>query len=230
MCKWSPYTSSSFTILFHLPIKFNPHFNCNIQQSAFYRLIFQSPPYSLPAKSYNFSVMTRVFVGFAFSIVRTCLQRGATTCSKRGYNFELTSLALSTCQIRTNAYAGRPMLCLLMIFALRMLLCLRWVIRNSTVLLHVMEISELLWRFDVLTVVLMKIQVFWEVTLCHWVSNSFWWKYKRGSCEIFRMWDGDTKHKFVKDLTTDVWKESKEWRRLCFVHTGPHRNIKWWWC
>jgi len=120
--------------------------------------------------------MTRVFDGFNFSIVRTCSQHGATICSKQGYNFELTLLALSTCQIRMNAYAGKPMLCLLMTFALRMLLCSRWVIRNSKMLLYIIELSELLGIFDVLTVVLLKIQMFWEVTVCHWVSNSFWWK------------------------------------------------------
>jgi len=133
-------------------------------------------PTSFPAKSYNFLVMTGVFDGFTFSIVRTCSQRGATICSKQDYNFELTLLALSTCQIRMSAYAGKPMLCPPMTFALRMLLCLRWVIRNSKMLLYVIEMSELLGIFDVLTVVLLKIQVFWEVTLCHWVSNSFWWK------------------------------------------------------
>ena len=157
MCKWAPCNSSSFTVLFHLPVKFNPHLNCNIQQSAFCRLIFLffffsffisfflsffsflfsfflggGGATSFPAKSYNFSVMG-VFVGFPSSIARTCLQRGATICSKQGYNFELTLLAPSTCQIRMSACVGKPMLCLLMIFALRMLLCLRWAIRYSTV-------------------------------------------------------------------------------------------------
>ena len=27
-----------------------------------------------------------------------------------------------------------------------------------------------------------------------------------------------------------LWKDSKEWRRLGFAHSGPLRNVKWWWC
>jgi hypothetical protein len=40
--------------------------------------------------------------------------------------------------------------------------------------------------------------------------------------------------------STKLWKiwrsweylreDSKEWRRLCLAHTGPLRNVKWWWC
>jgi hypothetical protein len=51
-----------------------------------------SPPPGIHFMQYhiNFPVMTEVFVGFAFSIVRTCLQRGATICIKQGSNSEQT--------------------------------------------------------------------------------------------------------------------------------------------
>ena len=48
---------------------------------------------------------------------------------------------------------------------------------NWSFILPISSIRTLILRFKVLTAVLLKIQVFWVMTLCHWVNGS--WHFKR---------------------------------------------------